>query len=306
MIEPLTLLVPPEAKGQRLDHFLQAQLPDLSRSRLQGLIGSEAVTVDGRTMKPGNRLKGGEAIAVHIPPPRESEVQPQDLPLSIVYEDRDLLVINKPQGMVTHPAPGAWEGTLVNALLAHCDDLSGIGGVTRPGIVHRLDKDTSGLLVVAKHDAAHRSLAAQIAAKTARRQYLAVVYGVPATDSGRIEAPIARHPTERTRMAVVPGGRHAVTHWAVQEAFRDAALLAIDLETGRTHQIRVHMAHLGHPVVGDPVYGPRRSLPVKLEGQALHAFRLSFDHPSSGEHLTFEAPLPERFEALLRYLRSRA
>lgn len=306
MDEPLLLLVPSEAKGQRLDHYIAGHVPDVSRSRLQELIQAGSVLLDDRPAKPSSRLKGGERVTIDVPPPRELDVKPEAIPLDVVYEDADLLVVNKPQGMVTHPAPGAWEGTLVNALLHHCTDLSGIGGVARPGIVHRLDKDTSGLLVVAKSDLAHQSLSAQIAAKTARREYRAIVHGVMATHGGSVEAPIARHPSERIKMAVVPGGREALTHWQVAEAFRDASLLDLQLATGRTHQIRVHMAHLGHPIVGDPVYGPSKMpFPVKLSGQALHAFRLSFDHPRTGARMTFEAPLPERFEALLRYLRSR-
>lgn len=305
-MEPQVLSVPPEAKGERLDQFLHRHVPTLSRSRLQELIQAGSVLLDGKATKPSIKLKGGESVEVDIPAPRELAVAPEAIPLEVVYEDSDLIVINKPQGMVTHPAPGAWEGTLVNALLAHCQDLSGIGGVARPGIVHRLDKDTSGLLVVAKNDMAHQALSAQIAAKTATRQYLAVVQGVLATAEGSIEAPIARHPTERIKMAVVPGGRHALTHWRVLEAFHDASLVEVTLATGRTHQIRVHMAHLGHPLVGDPVYGPKARVPVRLEGQALHAFRLAFDHPTTGQRMVFEVPPPERFQALLRYLRSRA
>lgn len=305
MIEPQVMSVPPEAKGLRLDHFLLSQGLELSRARLQELIAMGAVTLDEHATKASQRLKGGERILLDLPPPRELTLSAEAIPLDIVYEDADLLVINKSQGMVTHPAPGAWEGTLVNALLAHCRDLSGIGGVVRPGIVHRLDKDTSGLIVVAKNDLAHQSLSGQIGAKTATRQYLAVVHGLMNSAGGSVDAPIARHPVERIKMAVVLEGRHALTHWKVLEIFREASLLELTLATGRTHQIRVHMAHLNHPIVGDPVYGPKVSFPVKLKGQALHAFRLSFDHPRTKERLQFEAPPPERFEALLRYLRSR-
>lgn len=305
MDEPLRFQAPPEAKGERLDQFLQRHFPDLSRSRLQELIQAGSVLVGGKPSRSGLRLRGDEQLLVTLPPPREASVEAEAIPLEVLFEDGDLLVINKPQGLVTHPAPGAWSGTLVNALLAHCKDLSGIGGVLRPGIVHRLDKATSGLLVVAKTDAAHRALAEQIASKSARRQYLAIVHGVPAGGAGTVDQPIARHPSERIKMAVVAGGRAARTHWRVLESFADAALLEVTLETGRTHQIRVHMAHLGHPVVGDPVYGPHRSFPVRLEGQALHAYRLAFVHPRTLQELCFEAPPPERFEALLRYLRGR-
>lgn len=306
MNEPQVLSVPPEAKGLRLDLFLLSTGLELSRARLQELISEGAVKLNDAPTKASQRLRGGERILLELPPPRELAVTAEAIPLDVVYEDSDLLVINKPQGMVTHPAPGAWEGTLVNALLAHCQDLSGIGGVVRPGIVHRLDKDTSGLLVVAKNDLAHQSLSAQIGAKTATRQYLAIVHGVMGTAGGSVEAPLGRHPVERTKMAVVPEGRHALTHWRVLESFKDASLLELTLATGRTHQIRVHMAHLHHPIVGDPVYGPKATFPVKLKGQALHAFRLSFDHPRTQERLVFEVPPPERFDALLRFLRSRA
>jgi 23S rRNA pseudouridine1911/1915/1917 synthase len=305
---PQSLIVPPEAKGERLDQFLSAQLEGVSRSRLQDLIAEGLVRVNGKNTKAGLKLRGGEAVDVTIPPPEEMSLAPERIPLDVVYEDSDLLVVNKPQGMATHPAPGTLSGTLVNALLAHCVDLSGIGGVSRPGIVHRLDKDTSGLLVVAKNDLAHQGLSAQIAAKTATRQYLAVIMGTLATPEGKVDAPIGRHPAQRIKMAIVEGGRHAVTRWRVLEEFRaagraPASLVELTLETGRTHQIRVHLAHLNRPIVGDPVYAPPCPFPVKLAGQALHAFRLSFDHPRSGQRLTFEAPPPETFQKLLNYLR---
>ena len=301
-------LVPPEARGERLDQYLSALLEGVSRSRLQALIAEGQVLVNGQSAKAALKLRGGETLDVTIPPPTEMSLEPEALPLDIVYEDSDLLVVNKPQGMATHPAPGSLSGTLVNALLAHCSDLSGIGGVSRPGIVHRLDKDTSGLLVVAKNDLAHQGLSAQIAAKTATRQYLAVIMGVLATPEGTISAPLARHPKERVKMAVVEGGRHAVTHWRVLEEFRatgraPASLVELTLETGRTHQIRVHLAHLNRPIVGDPLYAPPSPFPVRLAGQALHAFRLSFDHPRDGRRMTFEAPPPEPFLKLLNYLR---
>ena len=305
---PQTLIVPAEAKGERLDQYLSAQLEGVSRSRLQDLIAEGLVTVNGKPTKPGLKLRGGESLDVTIPPPEEMSLAPEAIPLDVIYEESDLLVVNKPQGMATHPAPGTLSGTLVNALLAHCVDLSGIGGVTRPGIVHRLDKDTSGLLVVAKNDLAHQGLSAQIAAKTAQRQYLAVIMGTMPHPEGTIDAPIGRHPTQRIKMAIVEGGRHAVTHWRVLEEFHvpgrpPASLVELTLETGRTHQIRVHLAHYNRPIVGDPVYAPPSPYPVKLAGQALHAFRLSFNHPRDGRRLTFEAPPPETFQKLLNYLR---
>jgi len=230
------------------------------------------------------------------------EARPKPIPLDIVYEDDDIIVINKPQGMVVHPAAGARAGTLVNALLAHTRGLSGIGGKERPGIVHRLDKDTSGLLVVAKHDRAHISLARQLQAREVLREYAAIVHGRVRADRGRVDAPIGRHPVNRKRMAVVFGGRPAVTDYEVLERFAEYSYLRLVLQTGRTHQIRVHMAHLGHPVVGDPVYGSRRS-PWELEGQCLHARRLGFRHPRTGAWMTFTTPLPEHMERVLEDLR---
>lgn len=301
--EAETYLVTPEEAGQRLDQFCQAQLAGFSRARCQALIEGGHVTVGDRAAKASLKLKAGESVTIGVPPLEESEVLPEAIPLAIVYEDADLLVVNKPQGMVVHPAPGSPSGTLVNALLHHVRDLSGIGGVSRPGIVHRLDKDTSGLMVVAKHDRAHQALSAQIAAKTALRQYWAVVRGAMPEPDGRIDAPIARHPGQRQKMAVVQGGRPAATRWRTLETFKGYSLLELTLETGRTHQIRVHLAYLGHPVVGDPVYGGEVKLPVKLAGQALHARKLSFDHPTTGEPVSFEAEVPENFQKLLNYMR---
>lgn len=306
MDEPLSLTVPMDARGQRLDHFLALSLEGSSRARIQELIAEGDILVDGKPSKPGLKLKGGELLSVSQRPPAEMSLEPEAIPLDVVYEDSELIVINKAQGMVTHPAPGTYSGTLVNALLAHCADLSGIGGVARPGIVHRLDKDTSGLIVVAKTDQAHQNLAAQIQAKTATRQYLAIIQGHLKTSEGTVDAPIGRHPSDRVKMAVLVGGRHAVTHWKELERFKGASLVELTLETGRTHQIRVHLAHLGHPIIGDPVYGPRHSVPVKLHGQALHAYRLAFAHPRTGERLAFEVGPPEPFERLLRYLRNQS
>ncbi len=301
-------MVDAAAAGQRLDAFLAARAPGLSRARIQALIASGYVTVPrlaGRRLRPAARLRAGDLVVLVVPPPAPAVLQPEPLPLDIVYEDADVLVVNKPAGLVVHPGAGRTSGTLVHAVLAHCPDLPGIGGVHRPGIVHRLDKDTSGLLVVAKTEVALRSLQAEIAAKRATRDYLALVWGVPVPAAGTIEAPLGRDPRRRTRMAVRPDGRPAVTRYRVVEAFPDAALLEVRLVTGRTHQIRVHCAHIGHPVVGDPVYGRRRN-PWGLRRQALHAYRLAFAHPRDGRALQFEVPLPEDLAAVLQALRAGA
>ncbi|MDB5101824.1 MAG: rluD [Cyanobacteria bacterium RYN_339] len=303
MSEEETYIVTPEEAGQRLDQFCQAQLEGISRARVQAWIDEGQVSLNDKPTKASQRLKANDRVGITEPPIEPTAILPEAIPLTIVYEDADLLVIDKPQGMVVHPAPGNAGGTLVNALLHHCKDLSGVGGVARPGIVHRLDKDTSGLLVVAKHDRAHAGLAAQIQAKDALRQYWAVVRGHMESPDGRIDAPIARHPTQRQKMAVVQGGRQAATRWQVLETFRGYDLVELTLETGRTHQIRVHLAHLGHPVVGDAAYGGEVKVPVKLAGQALHARRLAFVHPVSGEAMQFEAEPPENFRKLLAYLR---
>ncbi|HEY9765996.1 MAG TPA: RluA family pseudouridine synthase [Chroococcales cyanobacterium] len=288
----------------RLDSFLAGELDELSRSRIGHLIEAGRVKLDGRLPKASVKLRGGEKIEIDLPPPEPALALPEEIPLSIAYEDGDLIVIDKPQGMVVHPAPGAAAGTLVNALLFHCRDLSGIGGVNRPGIVHRLDKDTSGLLVVAKNDFSHQDLSRQISEKSALRQYYALVVGRLKDGEGLIDAPIGRHPTERIKMAIVAGGRPSRTRYRVLEEFRGFSLLELTLESGRTHQIRVHLASLGHPVVGDPVYGNKAPTPVKLPGQALHAFRLAFHHPRSGESLSFTANPPLPFQKLLNLLRS--
>ncbi|MDR7556746.1 MAG: RluA family pseudouridine synthase [Armatimonadota bacterium] len=301
-------MVDAAAAGQRLDAFLAARAPALSRARIQALIASGHVTVPrlaGRRLRPAARLRAGDVVVLVVPPPAPAILQPEPLPLDIVYEDADVLVVNKPAGLVVHPGAGRTSGTLVHAVLAHCPDLPGIGGVHRPGIVHRLDKDTSGLLVVAKTEAALRSLQAQIAAKRATRDYLALVWGVPAPAAGTIEAPLGRDPRRRTRMAVRPDGRPAVTRYRVVEAFPEFALLEVRLVTGRTHQIRVHCAHIGHPVVGDPVYGRRRN-PWGLRRQALHAYRLAFAHPRDGRAMQFEVPLPEDLVRVLQALRKGA
>ncbi len=318
--------------GQRLDRVLGNRIDGLSRARLQVLIKQGHVTgARGTIEEPGLRVKQGERYAVAVPPPEPAEPQAEYTHLTIVHEDGDLIVVDKPAGMVVHPAPGHAGGTLVNALIAHCgDSLSGIGGVRRPGIVHRLDKDTSGLLVVAKSDVAHRGLSEQFAAHGSdgrlSRRYVAFVWGAPDRPRGAVDAPIARSRHNRTRMTVTRAAeaRHAVTHYAVQEIFRDesgapiASLLELELETGRTHQIRVHLAHNGHPVMGDPVYGSgfkssarrlnekAQSALVKLDRQALHAAGLGFEHPVTGKRLDFESALPADFAALLEALRNSA
>jgi 23S rRNA pseudouridine1911/1915/1917 synthase len=290
--------------GQRLDKCLASRLPDFSRNRMQQLIAGGHVTEGGVTITDaGHKVKLTEIYKIVIPPPAPLDLLPSNAPLCIVFEDENLLVIDKQPGMAVHPGPGHAHDTLVNALLAHCgDSLSGIGGVMRPGIVHRIDKDTSGLLVVAKHDAAHKHLAGQLAARTLKRQYLAVVKGVPKPPSGRIEASIGRSPVNRQKMAVVAKGKPAVTHYNTVEAFKDAALLRCTLETGRTHQIRVHLSHISHPLVGDPVYG-RRGKAFDFQRQALHAALLVLLHPASGEKMEFSSGLPQDMERLLAGLR---
>ncbi len=296
--------VGPEAAGQRLDHFLAGQEPFLSRNQVQRLMDNGLVLVNARPARPSYRLRAGDMIRMTVPPPVEMALTPEPIPLDIVYEDGDLLVVNKPAGLVVHPAAGHHQGTLVNALLDHCPDLTGIGGYLRPGIVHRLDKDTSGLMLVSKTDLAHQGLSAELKARQIKRQYLALAHGGVRSEKGLIDAPLGRDPRERKRIAVVAGGRTARTHYHVRERFPGYTLLEVELETGRTHQIRVHLAYAGYPVAGDPVYGPRRN-PLNLPGQALHAYRIAFTHPRSGERMTFEAPLPPAFSAALDLLRGR-
>ncbi len=274
-----------------------------SRSFVQGLISQECVVVNGLPKKANYKVRLGDKIKVTIPTPRESSAEPENIPLEILYEDEDVLVVNKPQGMVVHPAPGAWTGTLVNALLYHCDNLSGINGVLRPGIVHRIDKDTSGILVVAKNDSAHQGLAAQLKAHTMERKYLALVHGVMSEPSGTVDAPIGRDPSDRKRMAVVmQHSKLAVTHYTVLERFSETTYLEVRLETGRTHQIRVHMLYIKHPVLGDPVYGSKKNQ-FGLPGQMLHAAHLGFEHPRSGTWMKFDAPVPKTFALLIEKLR---
>lgn len=298
-----TATVPPEAAGQRLDVYAAALPGIVSRSMAQRLIEGGELTVDGRSARPSLRLAGGERIAYTVLPPEPAAAEPEAIPLDILYEDADLLVVNKPRGMVVHPAVGNRRGTLVNAVLAHAGELSGIGGVARPGIVHRLDKDTSGVMVIAKNDFAHLGLAAQFKVHSLDRRYLALVKGrLPAVE-GTVEGNIGRHPTQRKKMAVVAGGgKPAVTHWRVLEEFPGYTLLEARLETGRTHQIRVHLSHLGHPVAGDPVYGGKAG-ELGLKGQALHAAVLGFRHPRTGEALSFRTDPPPDFQAALALLR---
>lgn len=308
--QELTLTVPPEAHGLRVDAYL-AQLTSVgpSRAYVQRLISRGHVQLNGRPVKPAYRVAEGDEVWVFVPPPEAPEdLRPQDIPLDVVYEDEHLLVIDKPRGMVVHPGAGNPSGTLVNALLARYPQLSGIAGMMRPGIVHRLDKDTTGLLVVAKTNDAHLGLTRQLKERTIRRVYWAIVRGQPGEDAGMVEAPIGRHPRDRLRMAVVPDGRPAVTRFSVLERFGSYSLLEVRLETGRTHQIRVHMAFIGYPIAGDPVYGARRGHGARgelgLKAQALHARELRFVHPVTGEHVRFVAPLPDDMAAALDHLRS--
>ncbi len=293
-----------EDRGARLDSFLASRIPELTRSAAARLIETGRVTVAGRTAAKSCRLEGGELVEAELPDPEPTQALPQDIPLDVVYEDEDVIVVNKPAGLVVHPAPGHPDGTLVNALLHHCgSSLSGIGGELRPGIVHRIDRDTSGLIIAAKNDAAHQALSAQLQDHTLARTYEAVLVGNLREDRGTVDAPIGRHHTDRKKMAVTDRrGRRAVTHWEVLERFQGFTHVRCRLETGRTHQIRVHMAYLGHPICGDTVYGARKPAPG-LTGQCLHAVGLRFIHPRTGEAVELSCPLNEEFIALLKKLR---
>lgn len=294
-----------ELQGKRLDAFLTESIEGYSRTYMQKLIDNADVKVNGKAVKSNYKLRGGEQIAVSIPEPVPLEIEPEDIELDIVYEDEDIALINKPQGMVVHPAHGNYSGTVVNALLKRCDTLSGINGVLRPGIVHRIDKDTSGIIVIAKSNNAHMSLSEQLKKHTINRKYVALLEGRLKNDSGRIETLIGRSPSDRKKMAVVDkNGKNAVTHYRVLERFENNTLIEAVLETGRTHQIRVHMAYIGHPVVGDEVYGYKKQK-FETKGQLLHAKVLGFIHPGSGEYVEFEAPLPDYFERILRTLRNK-
>ena len=299
------LIPEPEEAGERLDKYLSLALSEYSRSYLAQQITAGNVSVSGKTVKSSYRIREGEHILLCMPEPGPLSVLPENLPLSILYEDDDLLVINKPQGMVVHPAAGHTSGTLVNAILYHCrDSLSGINGILRPGIVHRIDKDTSGLLVICKNDQTHRGLAEQFAVHSITRVYTAICYG-SLRESGTVDAPLGRDPGDRKRIAILPGGRHAVTHYEpVEQLDKDFTLIRCKLETGRTHQIRVHMTSINHPLLGDPVYGPKKC-PFHLEGQLLHAGKLGFVHPGTGKYVEFESPLPEHFQKILAILRKR-
>ena len=303
MSEPVELVLSEREEGIRLDKVLAERLPDLTRTAIQRLLEEELVLINGKPAAKNRKGRAGDSVAVRIPDPEPLCLQAENVPLDIVYEDDDLLVVNKPQGMVVHPAPGNYQGTLVNALLAHCgNSLSGINGVIRPGIVHRIDKDTSGLLMVAKNDFAHQGLARQIKEHSFRREYEAVVAGRMKQESGVVNAPIGRHPIDRKKMAVTEkNSKEAVTYFRVIAEYPGYTHIRLRLETGRTHQIRVHMAYLGHPVAGDPVYGLRKP-DLGLKGQCLHARLVGFVHPRDGRYLEFESPLPDYFTRLLTKL----
>ncbi len=299
-------VVDSDLAGKRLDVALARLEPSLSRAQVQRLIEQGEIEVVGSVAKPAHKLRLGERIEGRVPEPVPARLEPQAIPLVVLHEDADLVVIDKPAGMVVHPAAGHARGTLVNALLHHCRDLSGVGGELRPGIVHRLDKDTSGVLVAAKHDRAHRALAAQWKQHSIDREYLAFVRGAPRSESGTVDAPIGRHPTDRKRMSTRARiARSAVTHWRIERRLRESTLLRVRLETGRTHQIRVHMASISLPLLGDPVYGGRGARPAALPiaRQALHATVLGFNHPTTGARVRFESPLPADLLALLEALR---
>lgn len=316
-----SIQVKPSDEGQRLDVLVASVLADCTRTFISGLIASEHVQVDGRPKKPGYRVKSGEKISGIIPPPVPVELKPEPISIDILHQDDHIIVVNKQPGLVVHPAPGHSGGTLVNGLLYHCRTFGGIGGELRPGIVHRLDKDTSGTMVVAKNDAAHTHLSRQFKSRKVQKVYLAIVHGKMESTAGSVKLPIGRHPVARKRMSTIsPKGRTAVTVWRVKDQFQEFALLEVDLKTGRTHQIRVHCSALGHPVVGDKVYRPRKlektiardhqqpdrilQLLNSVDRQMLHAWRLSFRHPQSGETVTFESPLPEDMAQFIERLRS--
>jgi 23S rRNA pseudouridine1911/1915/1917 synthase len=307
-------MYPSDNLPERLDLFITHEVPDLTRSAVQRLIDSGMITVNGAPPRPSQKLKGGEQIFIEIPPPAPAVPKAEAIPLSILYEDSDLIVVDKAAGMTVHPGAGNPGGTLVNALLSHCDDLSGIGGEIRPGIVHRIDKDTTGVVIVAKHDRSHIELARQFQEHSIKRVYIALVFGSPKTDKGRIESEIGRHPVDRKKMSSsARRGKHAVTHWKVIGRYGPVSAMELRLETGRTHQIRVHLSEAGFPLLGDPVYGSTgrlsglkdstlQALIRKLGRQALHARTLGFIHPVSGQYLEFSSPLPEDMGRILEHL----
>ena len=306
MNEPIFLTVADGEAGLRIDRFLSAKLAELTRSRLQKLIEDGDVTVNGSAVKANYKVKVSDYVCIDPPELKEPEIIAEDIPIEIVYEDTDMLVVNKPQGMVVHPAAGNYSGTLVNALMSHCgDSLSGINGERRPGILHRIDKDTSGLLMVAKNDRAHLMLSEQIKEHSLTRAYKALVHGGFSEDAGTIDKPIGRHPTERKKMTVTEkNSRNAVTHYKVLERFGKYTFIECVLETGRTHQIRVHMSNMGHPIVGDKTYGVRKE-EFSLDGQLLHAYKIGFIHPTSGKYMEFVSDIPNYFEKVLYILRER-
>ncbi|GMQ59861.1 RluA family pseudouridine synthase [Vallitalea sediminicola] len=300
-----TFLIQIEDVGIRIDKYLTDRLPEYSRSFIQKLIKENNLTVNNNVIKSNYKLRLEDEIIIVIPEPKELDIVAENIPLDIVYEDKDVILVNKPQGMVVHPAPGHYTGTLVNAIMYHCkEDLSGINGVMRPGIVHRIDKDTSGVLIVCKNDNAHESIAKQLKEHTITRKYNAIVYNNVKEDEGIINEPVGRHQVNRKRMAINPiSGKEAITHYRVIERINHFTYVELQLETGRTHQIRVHMTNINHPLLGDPVYGPKSDR-FKLKGQALHARVLGFVHPTTKEYMEFEAPLPNYFTSLLKKIRN--
>ena len=298
--------ITPEMEGERIDKCISNYVETLSRSYIQKIIKEGKAYINDAPVKSNYKVRVDDKVQFTIPDCEELDIPPQDIPLDIIYEDKDVLIVNKPKNMVVHPAPGHYEGTLVNAIMYHChNDLSGINGVLRPGIVHRIDKDTTGSLIICKNDEAHRKIAEQLKEHSITRKYRAIVYGRISNDEGVVDAPIGRHPTDRKKMAINErNGKPAITHYKVLERFEKYTYIECQLETGRTHQIRVHMTSIGHPLLGDEVYGNAKC-PFKLEGQTLHAMTIGFIHPSTNQYVEYEAPLPEYFERLLQILRSK-